>query len=75
MCFTLTLSVTILSHEIERTPGKTVGISHGNQTHFKYFPAQVFSSVFLCRYVERVCEVVDTSNATMVNSPEKKDVS
>ena len=41
------LSVTILSREIERTPGKTVGISYGNQTHFKNFPAQVFQ-VFVC---------------------------
>jgi len=34
-----------------------------------------FFSVYLCRYVERVRGVVDTSNATMVNSPEEKDVS
>ena len=51
---TLTLSVTILSREIERTPGKTVGISYGNQTHFKYFPAQGFQ-VFCCEGMLREC--------------------
>ena len=39
------------------------------------FSCAGFSSVLLCRYVERVRGVVDTSNATMVNSPEKQDVS
>ena len=42
---------------------------------FQVFSCAGFSSVFLCRYVERARGVVDTSNATMVNSPEKKDMS
>jgi len=37
----------MLSREIEHTPGKTVGISYGNQSPFRYFPAQVFQ-VFGC---------------------------
>jgi len=42
---------------------------------FQVFSCAGFSSVFLFRYVERVRGVVDTSHATMVNSPGKKDVS
>jgi len=51
---TLTLSMTILSREIERTPGKTVGISYGIQTHFKYLHAQGFQ-VFCCAGMMREC--------------------
>ena len=57
---TLTLSVTILSHEIERTPGKTGGISYAiwKPNTFQVFSCAGFSSVFLSRCVERVREVV-----------------
>ena len=51
---TLTLSVTILSREIKRSPGETVGISYGNQTHFKYLYAQGFQ-VFCCTGMLREC--------------------
>jgi len=42
---------------------------------FQVFSRAGFSSVLLYRYDERVRGVVHTSNATMVNSPEKQDVS
>ena len=39
---------------------------------FQVFFCAGFSSVFLYRYIQRVRGVVDTSNTSMVNSPEKK---
>ena len=58
-------------HEIRKNSGDLIW----KPNTFQVFSCAGFSSIFLCRYVERVRGVVDTSNATMVNSPEKKDVS
>ena len=54
---------------------KTSGDLIWQPNTFQVFSCAVFSSVFLHRSVERVRGVTATSNATMVNSPEKKDVS
>ena len=54
---------------------KNSGVLIWKPNPFQVFSGAGFSSVILCRYVERVRGVVDTSNATMVNSPERKDVS
>jgi len=48
---------------------KTSGDLIWQPNTFQVFSRAGFSSVLLCRYVERVRGVVDTSNATMVNSP------
>ena len=53
-------------HEIRKNIGDLIW----KPNTFQVFSCAGFSIV----YVERVRGVVDTSNATMVNSPEKKDV-
>ena len=60
--------------KLNALPEKQWG-SHMETKQISSFYLRRFFKCCPDRYVERVRGVVDTNNATMVNSPEKNDVS